>query len=124
MEEYKPLEQIKNIQTGSVVSTAEHLNFYQVIEGSHFWSEISQLIQFLQYQKDFHNGNVDIDYLIKGLTNTLQQGYDIRKLATKQDYNNLINSLNPPDATDALRKEKDDAGFDRRFFDWIPLEPK
>lgn len=73
--EFEPLKQIKNIQTGMIETNT---NFVQTLPNSHFWTDINQLITYLEHMKK-NKIHIDIDYLINGLKNTLSQKYNLHK---------------------------------------------
>ena len=56
-----------------------NINFFQVEPDSHFWTSIEMLLNNLNGYKQSGINLVNIDYLIKGLENTLKQGYDIKR---------------------------------------------
>jgi hypothetical protein len=52
-------------------------NFHQVIPDSHFWTSLEQI---LNYVKTYIPEQT---YLIKGLENTIEQGYKLSKKSNK-----------------------------------------
>ena len=47
---------------------------------SHFWTCLEELINIIQLNK-----SISKKYILKGLKNTLKQGYDIKKIKKKEE---------------------------------------
>lgn len=62
---------------------SEDAYYMQVVENSHFWTNLDMLLQFL-HNADFMTRSTEekalIEYLKIGLNNTKKQGYDLVKL--------------------------------------------
>lgn len=56
------------------VAEKAQTNYMQTIPDSHFWSSIEMLLNFLNHYK---NGGINTNYLIIGLQNTLNRGYQL-----------------------------------------------
>lgn len=55
-------------------------NYYHVIPDSHYWGNLDQLCNYLNTQKESSMSKEGlINYLLKGLSNTKSQGYDLFK---------------------------------------------
>lgn len=52
--------------------------YYHVVEDSYFWSDLTQLIEYLKYHP-----RPDRDYLTLGLQNTIKNGYSLKKTKPK-----------------------------------------
>lgn len=56
-------------------------NYMQVIENSHFWTDLNMLLQFLDNAEIMDmDKKALIDYLKIGLKNTKKEGYELAKL--------------------------------------------
>jgi len=60
------------------------MNYIQDVPDSHFWTDLNQLIHFIETIKkcqnlNFTDGKKLEDYLIIGLKNTIKQGYSLKK---------------------------------------------
>lgn len=53
-----------------------NINYLQVIEDSHYWTDINQMLEWLKYKQE----TCDVQYLKEGLLNTLKNGYNIQKI--------------------------------------------
>jgi hypothetical protein len=54
--------------------TNESLRFMQVVPESHFFTDLTQIIDYIQ-----SNATIDKKHLLTGLENTIKNGYNLKK---------------------------------------------
>ena len=52
----------------------EDVKYSRVVPNSHFWTELEQLLTFMELQ------DVSRDYLLSGLENTIENGYKLTQV--------------------------------------------
>jgi hypothetical protein len=83
-----PFEKTQYTPPSTCPSRHVTIGYLHVIEDSHFWTDLKQMLEWLKYKHE----TVDKQYLKNGLENTLNNGYNLYNLSEliKQNPNNMI----------------------------------